>query len=60
MDIKILFLLWYCLVKQLDNIIQFLLNIILIWYDKFSCNFKCTIKETYFIFSKYCNICGEN
>ena len=37
---RFLFLLWYCLVKYLDNIIQLLLKIILIWWDKFSCNFK--------------------
>ena len=46
----ILFLLWYCLVKHFDNIIQFLLKISLIWWDKFVCNFKYIfINETSFI-----------
>ena len=31
---------FFCLVKHLDNIIPFLLKINLIWWDKFSCNFK--------------------
>ena len=35
-----LFLLWYCLIKHFNNIIQFLLKISLIWWDKFICNFK--------------------
>ena len=30
----------YCLIKHLDNIIQFLLKISLIWWDKFIYNFK--------------------
>ena len=33
-------LLWYCLVKHLDNIIHFLLKISSIWWDKFTSNFK--------------------
>ena len=37
---RFLFLLWYCFVKHFNNIIQFLLKISLIWWDKFICNFK--------------------
>ena len=55
MDIKI-FLLWYCLIKHLDNIIH-LDNQHL---DKFSCNFKYIyINETCFI-KRNCNSCGTN
>ena len=52
------YMLWYCLVKYLDNIVQFLLKISLIWYDKFSCNFKnIFINEIGFIRKIY-NSCG--
>ena len=55
----LLFLLWYCLVKLLDNIIQFLLKIILIWWDKFIYNFKYIfINEIGFI-EENCNSCGQ-
>ena len=55
MDIKI-FLLWYCLIKHLDNIIH-LDNQHL---DKFSCNFKYIyINEICFI-KRNCNSCGTN
>ena len=41
---------WYCLVKHFNNIIQFLLKISLIWWDKFIFNFKYIfINETSFI-----------
>ena len=54
------YMLWYCLVKHFDNIIQFLLKISLIWYDKFSCNFKnIFINEIGFIRKIY-NSCGAN
>ena len=47
---RFLFLLWYWLVKNFNNIIQFLLKISLIWWDKFICNFKYIfINETDFI-----------
>ena len=39
---RYLFLLWYCLVKYFNIIIQFLLKISLIWWDKFICN-NCNI-----------------
>ena len=56
---RFLFLLWYCIVKHFNNIIQILLNIILIWWDKFICNVKYIfINETCFI--KYnCNSFGQ-
>ena len=55
-----LFLLWYCLVKNFNNIIQFLLKISLIWWDKFIFNFKYIfINETGFI-ENNCNSCGAN
>ena len=51
-EIFFLFLLWYYLFKHMHNIIQILLKISLIWWDKFSCNFKYIfIYETGFIFS---------
>ena len=51
-EIFYLFLLWYYLFKHMHNIIQILLEISLIWWDKFSCNFKYIfIYETGFIFS---------
>ena len=50
---RFLFLLWYCLVKHLDDIIYFLLKISLIWCDKFSRNFKYIfINEIVFIKKK--------
>ena len=56
--IRFLYLLWYCYVKHLNNIIHFLLKISLIWCDKFSCNFKYIfINETGFI-KKNCNSYG--
>ena len=51
-EIFFLFLLRYYLFKHMHNIIQILLKISLIWWDKFSCNFKYIfIYETGFIFS---------
>ena len=56
---RFLFLLWYCIVKHFNNIIQILLNIILIWWDKFICNVKYIfINETGFI-KNNCNSCGQ-
>ena len=55
------FLLWYCLAKHLDNIIQFLLKISLIWLDKFIYNFKSIfIIETCHFIWKNGNSCREN
>ena len=49
-----------CLVKHLNNIIQFLLKINLIWWDKFSCNFKYIfINEIGFIKKKKVLIVGQ-
>ena len=56
---RFLFLLWYCLVKHFNNIIQFLLKISLIWWDKVICNFKYIfINETSFI-KNNCNSYGQ-
>ena len=56
---RFLFLLWYWLVKNFNNIIQFLLKISLIWLDKFICNFKYIfINETDFI-KNNCNSSGQ-
>ena len=56
---RFLFLLWYCLTKHFYNIIQFLLKISLIWWNKIICNFKYIfINETGFI-KNNCNSCGK-
>ena len=49
-----------CLVKHLNNIIQFLLKINLIWWDKFSCNFRYIfIDEIGFIKKKKVLVVGQ-
>ena len=58
---RFLFLLWYCLVKHLDNIIQFLQKISFIWWDKFICNSKYIfINETGFIKEKIVIVVGKS
>ena len=55
-----MFLLWYCLVKHFHNIIQFLLKISFIWWDKFICNFKYIfINEQVFFLKNNCNSYGK-
>ena len=56
---RFLFFLGYCLVKHFNNIIQFLLKISLIWWNKFICNFKYIFtNETGFI-KNNCNSCKQ-
>ena len=58
---EIFLLLWYCLVKHLDNIIQFLQKISFIWWDKFICNSKYIfINETGFIKEKIVIVVGKS
>ena len=56
---RFLFLLWYCLVKHFNNIIQFLLKISLIWWDKFICNFKYIFINETGVIKNNCNNCGQ-
>ena len=56
---RFLFLLWYCFVKNFNIIIQFLLKISLIWWDKFIFNFKYIFSNKIGSIKNKCNSCGQ-